>query len=89
MLYQLDELKNEVVMTHIYGLREIKSMYAKLRHSATPRHIDPYLKNIIEIGKYQNLANSQYRNIIRQYPDSRVIIYIYIYINYNKYLYLF
>ncbi|OUM56726.1 hypothetical protein PIROE2DRAFT_65396 [Piromyces sp. E2] len=38
MSYQLDELKNEAVTTHIQGLKEIKALYGKLKNNSNPKH---------------------------------------------------
>lgn len=75
---KLEELKNNVVITHIQGLQEIKELFTKLRSSTNTKDISSYALNISNICKFQNSAYSQYNTIIRQFPDAKDVSKMYV-----------
>ncbi|ORX77038.1 hypothetical protein BCR32DRAFT_270911 [Anaeromyces robustus] len=75
---KLEELKNTAVMTHIEALKEIKTLFTKLRSSTNIKDILTYNTYVSNICKYQNSAYSQYNSIIREFPDEKETIKMYI-----------
>ena len=70
---KLEDLKNTVVQSHIQGLKEIKNLYSKLRSSTNAKDVTGYISDVARLCKIQNSTETQYKNIIRYYPDAKVI----------------
>ncbi|ORY78701.1 hypothetical protein LY90DRAFT_70311 [Neocallimastix californiae] len=75
---KLEELKLNAIKCHIHGLKEIKNLFTKLRSSTNSKNVALYSSNISSICRYQNLANSKYSHIIRQFPDATDIVQYYV-----------
>ncbi|ORX42838.1 hypothetical protein BCR36DRAFT_149995 [Piromyces finnis] len=75
---KLEEMKRNAIITHVHGLQEIKELYNKLRNTTNPKDIASYGQHIVNISKYQESANWQYKNILRQFPESVDILKVYV-----------
>jgi len=54
------------------GLKEIMKLFDKLKSSTNPKDVVKYGSCISKICKFQNSAYSQYRAILRQFPETKV-----------------
>jgi len=74
---KLQELKLNVANIHIKSLMEIKNLYNKLETGTTLKDVASYIDDIGHICKIEKSAASEYRSLIRKYPDDKVGYYIY------------
>ncbi|KAL6605489.1 hypothetical protein U3516DRAFT_556458 [Neocallimastix sp. 'constans'] len=75
---KFEDLKHHAITLHIMGLKEIMKLFDKLKSSTNPKDVVKYGSCISKICKFQNSAYSQYRAILRQFPETKDILYNYI-----------
>jgi hypothetical protein len=75
---KLEELKHNAVVIHIYGLKEIKELFNNLKRGINSKDVNSYINSINNISEFQESAFSQYKSIIRHFPDAKDILNLYV-----------
>jgi len=74
---KLQELKLNLATMHLESLREIKNLYSKLSNSTNVRDVVNYIGDVTRLCKVQNSTSSEYKSVLRNYPDNKDVLKFY------------